>query len=83
MYETGEIDYKIVKKQYPRTNNSQILEFIFDRDPNSCLRKNKILLRGAIEIDKHYIVDNGFAAKLFSMVTIELDSQVITKNINK
>ena len=78
-----QIDYKIVKKQYPRANNDEILEFVFDRDPNLFLRKNKIIIRGSIEIDKGYVVENGFVAKLFSKATIELDSQVITKNLNK
>ena len=81
--ENDQIDYKTVKKQYPRTNNEEIIEFVFDRDQNLFLRKNKIIIRGAFEIDKGYVVENGFAAKLFSKATIELDSQTITKNYNK
>ena len=81
--ENDQIDYKTVKKQYPRTNNEEIIEFVFDRDQNLFLRKNKIIIRGAFEIDKGYVVENGFAAKLFSKATIELDSQTITKNLNK
>ena len=78
-----EIDFKITKKHYPRTNNESILEFVFEKDPNLFLRKNKIIIRGAIEVDTGYIVENGFAAKLFSMLTVEVDSQVVSKNNNK
>ena len=77
------VDYKVTKRQYPRTNNESILEFIFDKDPNLFLRKNKIIIKGAIECDENYCVENGFAAKLFSMATIEIDSQVISKNNNR
>ena len=42
------LDYKITKKHYPRTNSNSVLEFIFEKDPNLILKKNKILIRGAI-----------------------------------
>ena len=74
------LDAKITKKIYPRTNNNQVLEFIVEKDPNLFLLKNKIVIRGAIEIDTNYAVDNNWVSKLFSMLTIELDSQIITKN---
>ena len=77
------VDYKVTKRQYPRTNNESILEFIFDKDPNLFLRKNKIIIKGAIECDSGYCVENGFASKLFSMATIEIDSQTISKNNNR
>ena len=83
MYSTNNdeiLDTKITKKVYPRTNNSQILEFIIEKDPHLYLLKNKIVIRGAIEIDINYAVDNNWVSKLFSMLTIELDSQIITKN---
>ena len=83
MYSTNNdeiLDTKITKKIYPRTNNSQILEFIVEKDPHLYLLKNKIVIRGAIEIDVKYAVDNNWVSKLFSMLTIELDSQIITKN---
>ena len=44
------LDYKITKKHYPRTNSNSVLEFIFEKDPNLFLKKNKILIRGTIEI---------------------------------
>ena len=74
------LDAKITKKIYPRTNNSQILEFVVEKDPHLFMVKNKIIIRGAIEIDNKYIVDNNWVSKLFSILTIELDSQIITKN---
>ena len=39
------LDYKITKKHYPRTNSNSVLEFIFEKDPNLFLKKNKILIR--------------------------------------
>ena len=81
--ESETIDYKVTKRHYPRTNNQNCLEFVFEKDPNLFLRKNKILIKGAIEFDKGYVPENGFASKLFSMLTVEVDSQQITKNNNK
>ena len=81
--ESDTIDYKVTKRHFPRTNNESLLEFIFEKDPNLFLRKNKILIRGAIEVDQGYVPENGFAAKLFSLLSIEIDSQIITKNMNK
>jgi len=78
-----EYDYKVVKKQWPQTDNDQILEFRFDRDPNLFLQKNKIVIRGSIECDKNYCIDNSWVAKMFSSCTVEVDSQVITKNLNR
>lgn len=83
MYETADaetIDLKITKKVYPRTNNAQCLDFIIEKDPHLFLMKNKILLRGAIEVDTAYVPDCNWVSKLFSMMTIELDSQIISKN---
>ena len=82
-----EKDFKTTKRFYPRTNNKDVLEFILEKDPNLFLQKNKLVIRGAIEIDQKYTVDNGFAAKLFfqchalfSMLTVEIDSQVVSTN---
>ena len=60
----SEIDYKSTKIHYPRTNNESVLEFIYPRDPNLFLRKNKIAIRGFVEVPEKYIPDNGFAAKV-------------------
>ena len=81
--EDDTIDYKVTKRHFPRTNNDSVLEIIFEKDPNLFLRKNKIIIKGHIEVDNGYVIDNGFASKLFSMLTVELDSQVISKNNNK
>ena len=81
--EDSTVDYKVTKRHFPRTNNESCLEFIFEKDPNLFLRKNKILIKGAIEIDQGYIPENGCAAKLFSMMSVEIDSQTVSKNYNK
>ena len=78
-----EIDFKVTKKNYPRINNGNVLEFIFERDPNLFMRKNKIAIHGSIALDSGYVIENGFASKLFSMLTVELNSQIITKNLNR
>ena len=77
------LDYKITKKHYPRTNNSSVLEFVFEKDPNLFLRKNKILIKGSIQFNNKFIIDSGFAPKLFQMLTVEVDSQTVSMNKNK
>ena len=74
------IDSKVIKKHYPRTNNEQVLDFVFERDPNLFLRKNKILIKGSVEFDQGFVPDVGFVAKLFSMLTVEVDSHTISSN---
>ena len=81
--ENDVIDTKVTKKHYPSTNNSSVLEFILPKDPNLFLQKNKIIIRGSFKVDKNYVVENGFAAKLFSMLTVEVDSQSVSKNYNR
>ena len=81
--ENEAIDFKVTKKHYPRINNHKVLEFVFDKDPNLHLRKNKIIIRGNIELDPAYVIENGFASKLFSMLTVEINSQVISRNLNR
>lgn len=76
----GRIDNKIVKRHYPRNNNDQVLDFVFEKDPNLFLRKNKIIIRGSVEVDDGYIPEVGFVAKLFSMLTIDVDSHTISTN---
>ena len=75
-----EIDQKVVKKNYPWTNNDQVLEFVFGKDPNLYLRKNKILIFGSVEVDHEYLPDTGYVAKLFSMLTVEVDSYAVSSN---
>ena len=78
-----DIDFKLNKKHYPRTNNDSVLEFVFEKDANLFLQKNKIIIRGAFELDKKLVVENGFAAKLFSKLTVEVDSQQVSINKNR
>ena len=73
-------DFKITKRHFPRDNNDSILEFIFEKDPNLYMRKNKIIIRGAIELPEKVIPDNGFVSKLFTMLTVEVDSQTVSSN---
>jgi len=75
-----QLDFKITKRHYPRVNNESILEFIFEKDPNLFMRKNKIVIRGAIELGPLVLPDNGFVAKLFSMLSVEVDSQTVSSN---
>ena len=74
------IDNKLIKKHYPNTNNDQELSFIFEADPNLCLLKNKIAIHMIIELDSKYAPQNGFAAKQFSSLTVELNSQKVSNN---
>ena len=76
----NEIDQKIVKKHFPRTNNEQVLEFVFGKDPNLFLRKNKILIFGSVTVDQNYIPETGFVSKLFNMLTVEVESHAISSN---
>ena len=74
------VDNKLVKRHYPNTNNEQELSFIFEADPNLCMLKNKIAIHFLIELDAKFVPDNGFAAKQFSNVYVELNSQKISNN---
>ena len=73
-----QLDFKITKRHYPRVNNDSILEFIFEKDPNLFMRKNKIVIRGAIEVDQKVLPERccwtaGRFGKLFSILTVEVD----------
>ena len=78
--EKNAVDNKIIKRHFPRTNNAQVLEFVFEKDPNLFLRKNKILVKGTVEVPDTWTPDTGFVSKLFSMLSIELDSHTISSN---
>ena len=51
--ENETIDFKITKRHFPRINNDSVLEFVFEKDPNLFMRKNKIVIKGAIEVDRN------------------------------
>ena len=53
------LDSKVTKRHFPKCNNNDLLEFVFEKDPNRYLRKNSIIIQGAIEVDEKYIVENG------------------------
>ena len=76
-------DFKITKKHYPRSNNASVLEFVFEKDPNLFMRKNKIKIFGKIQVPPSCIIDTGFATKLFSMLSVEVDSQLVSNNRSK
>ena len=59
-----ELDVKQSNITYPHVNNESVLEFVFPPHPNLFLRKNKIAIRGTIELDQKYIPDNGIASKV-------------------
>ena len=71
------LDQRFSKIHFPRVNNKEILEFVIEKDPNMFLRKNKIIIKGFIELSEDYIVENGWVSKLFSKLDIQLDSQSI------
>ena len=83
MSENAVLDQKVSRKHYPRSNSNKILEFVFDKDPNLYLRKHKIAIKGFIEVDEDFVVENGWVSKLFADMTIELDCQSVSDNRNK
>ena len=78
-----EIDQKIVKLIYPRTNNRSTLEFILEKDPNLFLRMHSMKLMVQIKYPKSYVPDSGAGVKLFSDLRIDLDSQSINSSSTK
>ena len=74
------LDYKITTKTYPTTNNGSALEFNLKKNPNLFLRKDKIIIRGEIKVGEKYVVENGFAVKLFNKLTVEVDSFDVSNN---
>ena len=74
------LDNKVVRRNYPRDNRTEKLSFVFENDPNLCLLKNKIAIHFTVELDEKYIPENGFAQKQFSILDIELNSQLVSSN---
>ena len=56
-----------------------VIQYFF-QDPNLYLRKNKILIKGSVEVDVGYIPEVGFVSKLFGMLTVDVDSHTISSN---
>ena len=78
-----EVDHKVVKRIYPRTNNKTSLEFICEKDPNMFLRMHTMKLFFTIEIPNGYVPDMAVACKQFSDLRIDLDSQSINSTSTK
>ena len=66
MSDDSELDNKYTTVTYPRVNNGSVLEFVIPPNPNLFLRKDKIAIRGFIEVPFAYIPDNGLASKVCS-----------------
>ena len=62
-FEDDNLDVKQTNVIYPHVNNESVLEFVFAPHPNLFLRKNKIAIRGTLELDSKYVPDNGIASK--------------------
>ena len=71
-------DSEIIKVFYPRENNENICTFVLQEDPNLALDFTSIVIGFQVAVPKECIPDNGFSAKLFSNLNIELNSQLIT-----
>ena len=78
-----QVDHKIVKRIYPRTNNTTALEFILEKDPNLYLRMHSMKLFFRIEIPEGYAPDLAIGPKQFSDLRIEFNSQTINSSSTK
>ena len=78
-----EVDHKIVKRIYPRTNNKTSVEFILEKDPNLYLRLHSMKLYFTVSYPKEYSADMAMGSKMFSDLRIELDSQSINSSSSK
>ena len=68
----NELDVKQTTTTYPRVNNESVLEFVFPPHPNLFLRKNKIAIRGTIELPEDYVPDNGLASKVIKSLYLHI-----------
>ena len=64
MCDDNGLDNKYTTVTYPRVNNGSVLEFVIPSNPNLFLRKDKIAIRGYVEVPYAYIPDNGLASKV-------------------
>ena len=78
-----DVDHKIVKRIYPRTNNKTSLEFVLEKDPNLFLRMHTIKLYLSIIVPKGYLPDIALPAKLFTDLRFDLDSQNVNSSNTK
>ena len=75
-----EVDHKIIKRIYPRTNNKTSLEFVLEKDPNLYLRMHTMKLYLTVTIPKDYAPDIALPSKLFLDLRVDLDSQNINSS---
>ena len=78
-----EVDHKIAKKIFPKTNNKTSLEFVLERDPNLFLRLHTMKMISAVNIPEGYVPDLALPAKQFSDLRIELNSQTVNSSTTK
>lgn len=85
MSEVEYYDQKVVKRHYPREQESQTrrLCFQFDADPNLMLDKNKIAIHLTIVLKQGYLPSNGFASKQFGKTEVAVNSQIIDSSNSK
>ena len=77
------IDYKVTKTIYPFNNNNDSLEFLIGPDPNLFTKKNKLLIRGTVRLHEKFVPDTNWVSKMFSQLIVEVQSQVVSKNITQ
>ena len=78
-----QVDHKIVKRVYPRTNNKTTLEFVLEKDPNLYLRMHTMKLIFSVSIPDGYLPDMALPVKQFSDLRIDLDSQTVNSSTSK
>jgi hypothetical protein len=78
-----EVDHKIVKRIYPRTNNLSCLEFVLEKDPNLFLRMYSMKLIFKFKFPSTYMLDAKYGAKMFSDLRIDIDSQGVNSSNTK
>ena len=72
------IDAETIKTHYARDNNDKILSFVLQEDPNLLLEWPSIKIGLTVDVPDGFVPDNGFCSKLFTSLSIEIDSQLIT-----
>lgn len=71
-------DAKIIKTHYARDNNSKVLSFSLQEEPNLCLDFTSIQIGCRIKLPASHLPENGLSSKLFKNLNIEINSQLIT-----
>ena len=77
---TFQVDSQVIKTHYPRDNNDKILNWVIQEDPNLALDFSSITISFSVDIPKTHVPDNGFCAKLFQAMNVEINAQLITSS---